>query len=173
MSIEPDRLAYDTFAAMIGGTAELKYVAGMAEIDQTELSTAYVVAEGLELSAVGAGLGGGFLNTAELKVMNYKEAMRSPEKEQWIEEISNEKRRFDKFGAVTPVPRSSVSPIFYALLQLQYNHSKAAVHHCHPQRFTQLHQQLQSKACLKGSCHQRRRVGGTCQCQTCLVKTLR
>ena len=76
---EPDRLAYDTFAAMIseisGTAAELKYLAGMAKVDQTELSTAYVVAEGLELSAVGAGLGGGFLNTAELKVMNYKEAM--------------------------------------------------------------------------------------------------
>ena len=46
---EPDRLTYDTFVAMIGGAAELKYLAGMAEIDQTELSTAYVVAEGLEL----------------------------------------------------------------------------------------------------------------------------
>ena len=102
------RLTYDTFAAMIGGAAEIKYLAGMAEIDQTELSTAYVVAGGHELSAVGAGLGGGFSNTSELKVMNYKEAMRSPEKEQWIKEIGNEKRRFDKFGAVTPVPRSSV-----------------------------------------------------------------
>ena len=47
----------------------------MAEIDQTELSTTYVVAEGHELSAAGAGLGGGFSNTSELKVMNYKEAM--------------------------------------------------------------------------------------------------
>ena len=72
---EPDRLTYDTFAAMIGGAAELKYLAGMAEINQTELSTTYVVAEGLELSAVGAGLGGGFSNTSELKAMNYKEAM--------------------------------------------------------------------------------------------------
>ena len=105
---EPDRLTYDTFAAMIGGPAELKYLAGMAEVDATELSTAQVVAEGLELSTVGAGLGGGFSNTSELKVMNYKEAMRSPERQQWIEEIGNEKARFDKFGAVTPVPRSAV-----------------------------------------------------------------
>ena len=47
---------------------------------------------GLELSAVGAGLGGGVLNTAKLKVMNYKEAMQGPEKEQWIKEIGNEKQ---------------------------------------------------------------------------------
>ena len=40
--------------------------------------------------------------------MNYKEAMRSPDREQWTEEVGNEKRRFDKFGAVTPVPRSEV-----------------------------------------------------------------
>ena len=73
--------------------------------------------------------------------------------------------------------KKSLSPIFHALftqqLQHQHNHSKVAIHHCHcyPRRFTQLHQQLRSKACLKGSCHQRRRAGGTCQ--TCLVKTLR
>ena len=66
---------------MSGTAAALKYLAGMAKVDQTELSTTYVVAEGLELSA----------DTAELKVMNYKEAMRSPEKDQWIEEIGNEK----------------------------------------------------------------------------------
>ena len=38
-------------------------------------------------------------------------------------------------------------------------------------KVAQLRQQLRSKVCLKGSCHQRRRAGGTCQ--TCLVKTLR
>ena len=71
--------------------------------------------------------------------------------------------------------KKSLSPIFHALFtqQPQHNHSKAAIHHCHchPRRFSQLHQQLRSKACLKGSCHQRRRAGRTCQ--TCLVKTLR
>ena len=40
--------------------------------------------------------------------MNYKEAMRSPDKEHWIEEVGNEKLRFDKFKAVTPVSRSQV-----------------------------------------------------------------
>ena len=98
---------------MIGGMSgtamELKYLGGMAEIDQAELTTSCVLAEGLELSAVGAGLGAGFSNTAQLKVMNYKEAMQSPERDQWIEEIGNEKRRFDKFGAVAPVPQSAVT----------------------------------------------------------------
>ena len=109
---EPDRLTYDTFAAMIGGMSgtatELRYLGGMAEIDHSELASASITAECLELSVVGAGLGGGFANTSELKVMNYKEAMRSPDREQWTEEVGNEKRRFDKFGAVTPVPRSEV-----------------------------------------------------------------
>ena len=36
------------------------------------------------------------INEIIFKVMNYKEAMQSPEKEQLIEEICNEKRRFDK-----------------------------------------------------------------------------
>ena len=53
-------------------------------------------------------LRGGFLNTAELKALNYEKAMQNPEKDQWIEEIGSEKRRFNKFGALTPVSRSKV-----------------------------------------------------------------
>ena len=68
---------------MSGTATELKYLCGMAEIDQAELAAAYVLVDGLELSAVGLGLRGGFLNTVELKVMNFKEAMQSPEKDQW------------------------------------------------------------------------------------------
>ena len=37
-----------------------------------------------ELILVGAGLGGGFVNTNELKVMNYKEAMKGKNKNDWI-----------------------------------------------------------------------------------------
>ena len=33
-----------------------------------------------EIAVVGAGLGGGFENTNELKVLNYKKAMASPDK---------------------------------------------------------------------------------------------
>ena len=57
----------------------------MVELDNNE-----VIAEGRELALVGAGIGGGFANTNELKVMNYKEAMQSPDRAAWEEEIENE-----------------------------------------------------------------------------------
>ena len=40
-----------------------------------ELDTNEVKAEGRELALVGAGIGGGFANTNELKVMNNREVM--------------------------------------------------------------------------------------------------
>ena len=36
-----------------------------------------------ELALVGAGFGGGFDNTKELKVMKFKEAMAGPDKDGW------------------------------------------------------------------------------------------
>ena len=44
----------------------------MVELDNNEVKT-----ENMELALIGAGIGGGFANTNELKVMNYKEAMQS------------------------------------------------------------------------------------------------
>ena len=108
----PERWTYETMASMtegmLGTAAELRYLGSMCEADNYELCTTSITSDNVELAQVGAGLGGGFENTQELKVMNYKEAMRSPDKEHWIEEVGNEKLRFDKFNAVTPVPRSQV-----------------------------------------------------------------
>ncbi len=56
----------------------------MAEINQTELSTAYVVAEGHELSAVGAGLGGGFSNTSELGEREISLSTMSDDSQYWL-----------------------------------------------------------------------------------------
>jgi hypothetical protein len=36
-----------------------------------------------EVAAVGAGIGGGFENTAELRPMKYSEAMNGPDKAKW------------------------------------------------------------------------------------------
>ena len=109
---QPERLTYETMSAMTEGmhgtAAELRYLGNLCELDNEEIAAAMMTVENIELSNVGAGLGGGFGNTSELRVMNYKEAMRSPDREAWIEEIGNEKRRFDKFKAVTPVPRDQV-----------------------------------------------------------------
>ncbi len=43
-----------------------------------------------EVSNVGAGVGGGFENTQELKVMIYSEAINGPDGERWKAEVDNE-----------------------------------------------------------------------------------
>jgi hypothetical protein len=42
-----------------------------------------------EYASVGAGLGGGFDNTMELKVMKYDEAINGPDGDAWKKEIEN------------------------------------------------------------------------------------
>ena len=79
--------------------AEIRYLGKMVELDNHEL-----IVIGTEFSLVGAGVGGGFSNTNELKVINYKEAMQSPDKAAWEEEIENKHNRFDKFSIFTVVP---------------------------------------------------------------------
>ena len=70
--VPPDRLIETmnpfTDADLAGTAAELHYFGALAELDNEEISA-------FELILVGDGLGGGFENTTELKVMNYKEAM--------------------------------------------------------------------------------------------------
>ncbi len=46
-----------------------------------------------EFANVGAGVGGGFKNTKELKVMNYKEAVNGPDGVRWQAEVENEYQR--------------------------------------------------------------------------------
>ena len=62
----------------------------------------------IEFELVGAGIGGGFSHTSELKVMNYKQAMAGKDADEWKVEIANEKKRFDRFNAFTPVKRSEL-----------------------------------------------------------------
>ena len=56
-----------------------------------------------ELAAVGAGIGGGFINTKELHVMKYKEAMSKPDRENWVQAVKEEHDRFLKYGVFKPV----------------------------------------------------------------------
>ena len=83
--------------------AEIRYLQAMAELDNSEVKT-----EGMKLALVGAGIGGGFANTNELKVMNYKQVMQSPDRAAWEEEIENEFKRFEKFNVFTVVPRNEL-----------------------------------------------------------------
>jgi len=79
------------------GTAiDLRYLGSLADLDVDEVMGVEVSTENLEVSLVRAGLGGRFANTAELKVMNCKEAMKSKDAEAWKEEVVNKKERFEK-----------------------------------------------------------------------------
>ena len=81
--------------------AEIQYFSVLVELDNDEIK-----AESVELALVGAGIGGGFANTNELKVLNYKEAMQSPNKAAWEEEIENEFKCFEKLKVFMAVSHS-------------------------------------------------------------------
>jgi hypothetical protein len=49
-----------------------------------------------ELACVGAGIGGGFISTNELHVMNYQEAMKTPDKAYWRAAVDEEHQRMIK-----------------------------------------------------------------------------
>ena len=86
---------------MAGTAAELHYFGLLAELDNEETSA-------FELILVRAGLGGGFINTTELKVMNYKEATKGKNKNDWIKEVANEKSWFDRFNTLTVVKKKEI-----------------------------------------------------------------
>jgi hypothetical protein len=60
----------------------------------------------MEFANVGAGMGGGFENTMELKPMKYKEAINGPDGKAWEKEIENEHERMVKNNAWEPVKKS-------------------------------------------------------------------
>jgi hypothetical protein len=80
----------------------------MEELDKVELANMYMSLRSMELALIGAGVGGGSKHISELKVLNYKKAIRSPDAEEWCKEIRNEKARFDKYNALTAIPGSSL-----------------------------------------------------------------
>ena len=106
----PDRLTYvmEAHCNLTSTAIELRYQSEMAEIDHAEVTAVRITRDNLEVTVVGAGVGGGFSNTNELKVMNYKEAMKSKRAAEWTDEVSNEKDRFDKYKAVSPVKRNKL-----------------------------------------------------------------
>ena len=93
--VMPDRLI-ETMTTGI----EMHYLQFMQELNNNEIAA-------MELILVGAGAGGGFKNTKELKVMNYKQAM-IDDKEGWTKEVANKKARFDRFKALAAVKRKDL-----------------------------------------------------------------
>ena len=78
----------------------------MAELDQVKLTAVYLSIRCMEFGLVGTGIGGGIKDTKELKVLNYKKAMQSPNADEWHNEIRKELEQFDKYNTLIPVPRS-------------------------------------------------------------------
>ena len=76
---------------MYAPAVELRYLDEMAELDKVELANTYIALQSMELARIGAGLGGGIKHTSELKVLNYKKAMCSPNAMEWRKEIQKEK----------------------------------------------------------------------------------
>ncbi len=64
----------------------------------------------IEFVNVGAGIGGGFTNTSELKVMKYEEAINGPDGDAWKAEIDNEHERMVKNEAWEVVQRKDFPP---------------------------------------------------------------
>ena len=61
-----------------------------------------------EFINVGAGIGGGFLNTNELHVMKYHEAINSPDGEKWKAEVKKEHQRMVNSGVFEKVKLSKL-----------------------------------------------------------------
>ena len=103
--VPPDRLieTMTPFAdADLSGTAaELHYFGALAELDNEKIAA-------FKLILVGAGLGGGFEITTELKVMKFKETMKGNNKKYWIKEVATEKSWFDRFNALTAVKKKDL-----------------------------------------------------------------
>jgi hypothetical protein len=67
-----------------------------------------VIMEHNEYGAVGAGLGGGFVNTQEFHLMKYKEAVKTSDKPHWVKGVNKEHKRFKKHKVFKEVPHAEV-----------------------------------------------------------------
>ena len=61
-----------------------------------------------ELALIGASLGGGFVNTAELKPMKFNEAMETPDKDKWYDAVDDEHQRFVDQDVFETIAREDV-----------------------------------------------------------------
>jgi hypothetical protein len=61
-----------------------------------------------ELACVGAGLGGGFETTEELRPLKYDEAMATEDREKWTKAVEEEYKRMVDYSVFEPVPRSGL-----------------------------------------------------------------
>jgi hypothetical protein len=63
-----------------------------------------------EFNMVGAGIGGGFINTQEFHVMKYDKAMATPDVKEWEKAVDREHERMVKSKVFEPTPLEEVPP---------------------------------------------------------------
>lgn len=98
-----------TEIATTATAAQIRYLSEMANIDGDELNlVSTVLSDELEVQLVGAGIGGGFESTKDLRVLNHRQAMQSEDAEKWKDAYRKEEERLEKFGVFTPVKRTGV-----------------------------------------------------------------
>ena len=91
--------------------AEQNYYARMMELDEEEIDTEMDISTTyIEYANVGAGVGGGYENTNELKPMTYAQAMKSADAEAWKKEIANEHNRMVASNVFTAVKMKDLPP---------------------------------------------------------------
>jgi hypothetical protein len=106
----PERLIEEIGAlAAEGATAAANYEIALtaAEVHYYATMKSLGVNPG-EFGCVGAGLGGGFVNTHELHVMKFKQAMQSGDKKNWDQAVIEEHERMEKHKVWKAVPREAV-----------------------------------------------------------------
>ena len=69
---------------------EVSYLEALLQTRALEIKDAKIPTSSDELALVGAGLGGGFANTKDLKEMKFKEAIAIPDKDKKQKVVDNE-----------------------------------------------------------------------------------
>ena len=81
--------------------AETKFYQRLHELNELSLVQQ-------EVGLIGAALGGGFDHTSELRVMNYKQAMATPDTPYWEEAVDEEHQKMVQYGVFKEIPRSEM-----------------------------------------------------------------
>jgi hypothetical protein len=97
-----------THAAIELTQAEKNYYEALAELSSMAIDHMMDVGHEDEFGLVGAALGGGFVNTAELHPMKYSEAMAGPDKEHWKKAVKEEYQRMVDHKVFRLVKRSDI-----------------------------------------------------------------
>ena len=101
----------NTAGATMFSYAETNYynaLMNMNDFDDSEVAALAGSDTAEEVACVGAGVGGGFENTSELKVLKYNEAMKNPDKKKWEQAVQEEYERFKKYKVFKPVKKEEV-----------------------------------------------------------------